>query len=165
VKSNFETDLFQSIIKQIASMAGVPYRKDEQADISYQVCADHLRAMTFLISDGVLPSNEGRGYVLRRIIRRASRYGKLIGINKPFLFKLTGAVVDEMRDAYPELVDVREHVAKVVLLEEERFAATLDAGLNLLNESVSKLKSTGSLSSLVTFCSSSTTPTVSPLTL
>jgi alanyl-tRNA synthetase len=145
VKSNFETDLFQPIIEQIASMAGVPYRKDEQADISYQVCADHLRAMTFLISDGVLPSNEGRGYVLRRIIRRASRYGKLIGINKPFLFKLTGAVVDEMRDAYPELVDVREHVAKIVLLEEERFAATLDAGLNLLNESVSRLKSTGKL--------------------
>jgi alanyl-tRNA synthetase len=143
VRSNFETDLFQPIIKQIAAMAGVPYHKDEQTDISYQVCADHLRAMTFLISDGVLPSNEGRGYVLRRIIRRASRYGKLIGINKPFLYKLTGAVVDEMRDAYPELVDSREHVAKLVLLEEERFAATLDSGLTLLNETLAKLKTTG----------------------
>jgi alanyl-tRNA synthetase len=140
VRTNFETDLFQSIIKQIAELAGVPYHKDEQTDISYQVCADHLRAMTFLISDGVLPANEGRGYVLRRIIRRASRYGRLIGINKPFLFKLTGAVVDEMRVAYPELVDSRDHVAKIVLLEEERFGTTLDSGLALLNEAVEKLK-------------------------
>ncbi len=140
VKTNFETDLFQSIIREIAAMAGVPYHKDEQTDISYQVCADHLRAMTFLISDGVLPSNEGRGYVLRRIIRRASRYGRLIGINKPFLYKLTGSVVDAMREAYPELVDGREHVAKVVLTEEERFGQTLDSGLALLNEAVTKLK-------------------------
>jgi alanyl-tRNA synthetase len=140
VRSNFETDLFQSIIRQIAAMAGVPYHKDAQADISYQVCADHLRAMTFLINDGVLPSNEGRGYVLRRILRRAARYGKLIGINKPFLYKLTGAVVDEMKGAYPDLADSREHVAKIVLLEEERFGQTLDAGLALLNEAVAKLK-------------------------
>jgi alanyl-tRNA synthetase len=140
VRSNFETDLFQSIIKEIAALAGVPYHKDAQTDISYQVCADHLRAMTFLISDGVLPSNEGRGYVLRRILRRASRYGRLIGINKPFLYKLTGAVVDEMKGAYPDLVDSREHVAKVVLLEEERFATTLESGLALLNETVEKLK-------------------------
>jgi alanyl-tRNA synthetase len=140
VRSNFETDLFQPIIKQIAAMAGVPYHKDAQADISYQVCADHLRAMTFLINDGVLPSNEGRGYVLRRILRRAARYGKLIGINKPFLFKLTGAVVDEMKGAYPDLTDSREHVAKIALLEEERFGQTLDSGLALLNETVAKLK-------------------------
>ncbi len=140
VRSNFESDLFQPIIKEIAAGAGVPYHKDEQTDISYQVCADHLRAMTFLISDGVLPSNEGRGYVLRRIIRRASRYGRLIGITKPFLYKLTGVVVDVMREAYPELVDSREHVAKVVLIEEERFAVTLDSGLTLLNETVAKLK-------------------------
>ncbi len=143
VRSNFETDLFQPIIKQIAALAGVPYHKDAQADISYQVIADHLRAMTFLISDGVLPSNEGRGYVLRRILRRASRYAKLIGINKPILYRLTGAVVDEMREAYPELSDSRDHVAKVVLLEEERFATTLDSGLALLNESVAKLKASG----------------------
>jgi alanyl-tRNA synthetase len=143
VRSNFETDLFQSIIKEVAGLAGVPYHKDKQADISYQVIADHLRAMTFLICDGVLPSNEGRGYVLRRILRRASRYAKLIGINKPILYKLTGVVVDEMRDAYPELVDSRDHVAKVVLIEEERFATTLDSGLALLNESVAKLKASG----------------------
>jgi alanyl-tRNA synthetase len=140
VRSNFETDLFQSIIKEIAALAGVPYHKDGQTDISYQVCADHLRAMTFLINDGVLPSNEGRGYVLRRIIRRASRYGRLIGITKPFLYRLTGAVVDAMREAYPELVDSREHVAKIVQLEEERFGQTLDSGLALLNESVAQLK-------------------------
>ncbi len=91
----------------------------------------------------MLPSNEGRGYVLRRILRRASRYAKLIGINKPILYKLTGVVVDEMREAYPELVDSRDHVAKVVLLEEERFATTLDSGLALLNESVAKLKASG----------------------
>jgi alanyl-tRNA synthetase len=143
VKSNFESDLFQPIIRQIAALAGVPYHQDAQADISYQVCADHLRAMTFLISDGVLPSNEGRGYVLRRIIRRASRYGKLIGINKPFLYKLTGVVVDEMREAYPELADGREHVAKVVLLEEERFVQTLESGTALLNETVGRLRAEG----------------------
>ncbi len=143
VKSNFETDLFKPLIKQIAERAGVPYHKDHQADISYQVIADHLRAITFLVSDGVLPSNEGRGYVLRRVIRRASRYGKLIGIDKPFLYRLTGVVVDEMRDAYPELADSREHVAKVTLLEEERFASTLDAGLALLNDTVAKLKAGG----------------------
>jgi len=140
VRSNFETDLFQAIIKELAAGAGVAYHTDEQTDISYQVCADHLRAMTFLISDGVLPANEGRGYVLRRIIRRASRYGRLIGITKPFLYKLTGVVVDVMREAYPELVDSREHVAKVVLIEEERFVVTLDSGLTLLNETVAKLK-------------------------
>ena len=143
VKSNFESDLFQPIIKQISALAGVPYHKDAQTDISYQVIADHLRAMTFLISDGVLPSNEGKGYVLRRILRRASRYAKLIGVNKPILYRLTGAVVDEMREAYPELVDSREHVAKVALLEEERFAVTLDSGLALLNETVAKLKAEG----------------------
>ncbi len=143
VRTNFETDLFQSIIRQIAALAGVPYHKDEQSDISYQVIADHLRAMTFLISDGVLPSNEGRGYVLRRIIRRASRYARLIGINKPILYKLTGAVVDEMREAYPELVDSREHVAKVVLNEEERFATTLESGLALLNDTAERLKASG----------------------
>jgi len=143
VRTNFETDLFQSIIKHIAALAGVPYHKDEQSDISYQVIADHLRAMTFLISDGVLPSNEGRGYVLRRIVRRASRYARLIGINKPILYKLTGAVVDEMREAYPELVDSREHVAKVVLNEEERFATTLESGLALLNDTAERLKASG----------------------
>ena len=142
-RSNFETDLFQPIIREVAALAGVPYHKDKQADISYQVIADHLRAITFLVSDGVLPSNEGRGYVLRRILRRASRYARLIGINKPILYKLTGVVVDEMREAYPELVDSRDHVAKVALLEEERFAATLDSGLALLNESVAKLKASG----------------------
>jgi len=140
VRSNFETDLFQPIIKETATMAGVAYHKDEQTDISYQVCADHLRAMTFLINDGVLPSNEGRGYVLRRIIRRASRYGRLIGITKPFLYKLTGSVVDVMRETYPDLADSREHVAKIVLLEEERFGQTLDSGLALLNEAVAQLK-------------------------
>ncbi len=140
VRSNFETDLFQPVIREIAALAGVPYHQDEQTDISYQVCADHLRAMTFLIADGVLPANEGRGYVLRRIIRRASRYGKLIGITKPFLYRLTGVIVDEMRDAYPELADSRDHVAKLVLYEEERFGQTLDSGLALLNETVAKLK-------------------------
>ncbi|HAK60699.1 MAG TPA: alanine--tRNA ligase [Nitrospiraceae bacterium] len=146
VKSNYETDLFQPIIQNISSLAGVPYGSDQQADISYQVIADHLRSITFLLSDGILPSNEGRGYVLRRIIRRASRYGKLIGIDKPFLYGLTAVVVDEMRDAFPELVDSREHVAKVTLLEEERFATTLDSGLALLNETVAKLKGRGSKS-------------------
>jgi alanyl-tRNA synthetase len=144
VKTNFATDLFQPIISEIAARAGVPYGHDAQADISYQVIADHLRAITFLLSDNVLPSNEGRGYVMRRIIRRASRYGRIIGIDRPFLYRLTGVVVDTMRDAYPELVDSREHIAKVTLMEEERFSTTLDSGMALLSETAEKLKASGS---------------------
>jgi len=107
------------------------------------VIADHLRAMTFLIAEGVMPSNEGRGYVLRRIMRRAARHGKMLGLEKPFLYRLTGNVADLMGGAYPELRDARDYVARLVLVEEERFIGTLEYGLKFLNDLVSRAKEKG----------------------
>ncbi len=123
--SNYDTDLFSPLLEAVAPRAGAPYGANEGADVSMRVIADHLRAMTFLIADGVLPGNEGRGYVLRKIMRRAMRHGKTLGIDKPFLAELTGAVVERMKGAYPELVSHAESVRRVVAVEEERFGTTL----------------------------------------
>jgi len=109
-------------------------------DISFRVIADHSRSMTFLIGDGVMPSNEGRGYVLRRIIRRASRHGRMLGKSEPFLFKTSDVVIDLMKDTYPELLDRREYISKVISTEEERFSNTLDFGMKMLNDMVESLK-------------------------
>ena len=103
VRSNYETDLFTPIIKEVETISRVPYGKNPKSDISMRVIADHSRASTFLISDGVLPSNEGRGYVLRRIMRRAMRHGKMLGMEEPFLYRTSAKVVDLMKEAYPEL--------------------------------------------------------------
>lgn len=140
VKSNFETDLLYPYIDMVASMVGVPYGKNEKNDIHYRVIADHIRAITFLISDGVIPSNEGRGYVLRRIIRRAVRHAKMLGFSKPVLFEIAPLVVDVMKDEYIELVDNIELVKKILLNEEEKFLETLDSGLKILFENVENLK-------------------------
>ena len=142
-KTNFETDLLFPYIEKMASIAKVEYGKERKVDIHLRVIADHIRAMTFLISDGVFPSNEGRGYVLRRIMRRAIRHVKMLGFDKPILFNLTEEVVNVMKDAYPELIDSRELVKKVVLNEEERFFETLDSGLKILNEHLEKMKLKG----------------------
>ena len=141
--NNFDTDLFSPIISAISSMSGVPYGKNAESDISIRVIADHLRAVTFLLSEGLMPSNEGRGYVMRRIIRRAARHAKLLGFEEPVLFKLIGSVADTMGDIYPELVQERERSSKVLLFEEERFTRTLDQGMRLLDEAISKLKQAG----------------------
>ncbi|MEW6248153.1 MAG: alanine--tRNA ligase [Nitrospirota bacterium] len=138
--SNYDSDLFRPLLAAIGSQAGRPYGDDEVADRSMRVVADHLRAITFLVTDGVLPSNEGRGYVLRRILRRASRHGRLLGLTEPFLYKLTGAVVELMGDAYPELHAAAETIAEVTQGEEERFIATLDQGLPILNDMIAKVK-------------------------
>jgi alanyl-tRNA synthetase len=139
-KSNYDTDLFKPIIKEIETISRISYGKDPKSDISIRVIADHSRASTFLINDGVLPSNEGRGYVLRRIMRRAMRHGKMLGIEGPFLNRTSSKVVDLMKDAYPELRETQAFVSKVIRNEEERFSETLDLGLKILREELKQLR-------------------------
>ena len=139
VISNFDTDLFQKIIGAAAALAGIAYSADFKADASLRIIADHSRAATFLISDGVVPSNDGRGYVLRKIIRRAVRHGRLLGISKPFLYRITGVVRDEMVDAYPELAETHERVAATILSEEEKFARTLEVGWRKMEEEFGRI--------------------------
>ncbi|MBU2228577.1 MAG: alanine--tRNA ligase [Proteobacteria bacterium] len=143
VTSSYDSDLFAGVIRFIEKISGRNYRKNEDDDISMRVIADHSRAVTFLIGDGVLPSNEGRGYVLRRILRRAARHGKLLGLNRPFLHEVAAVVIDLMKDAYPDLVERSSFIRKVVESEEERFIETLDAGLRILQEEVAVLKKAG----------------------
>ncbi len=141
VESNYDTDLFGSLLHSIGQLAGREYsRRGGDEGISFRVIADHSRAATFLISDGILPSNEGRGYVLRRIMRRAMRHGKKLGIHDPFLYQLTDRIVEMMKDAYPELFHNREMVRKVIANEEERFSETLNVGLRLWGEERQNLK-------------------------
>lgn len=129
---NFDTDLFLPIIYKICNVLDVEYKKDEKTDVSIRVIADHIRAITFLISDGVLPSNEGRGYVLRRILRRAARHGTLLGAKEAFLFKIVDAVVEKMSPVYPEIKEKEDFVKKIVQGEEERFIQNLKRGLELV---------------------------------
>jgi len=131
--SNFDTDLFKPIIEEAAALANVEYGENHDTDVSLRIIADHARAATFLISDGVLPSNEGRGYVLRLIMRRALYHGQTLGMNEPFLYKMSGHVVDMMKSAYSELAETAHHVAKAIKLEEERYVQTTRAGLERLD--------------------------------
>ena len=140
VKSNYDSDLLRPIITYTEGLFEKEYGKDSNMDISFRVIADHSRSMTFLIGDGVMPSNEGRGYVLRRIIRRGSRHGRMLGKSEPFLFKTSDVVIDLMKDTYPELLDRREYISKVISTEEERFSNTLDFGMKMLNDMVESLK-------------------------
>jgi len=133
--SNFDTDLFRPLIDEAATMAKVEYGANHDTDVSLRIIADHARSATFLISDGVLPSNEGRGYVLRLIMRRALYHGQTLGLNEPFLYKISSRVVDMMKDAYPELVQTAPHVAKAIKKEEEQYAHTTKVGLDKLDES------------------------------
>src|SRR5438067_118887 len=121
--SNYETDLLRPIIDEACRILNVEYGAGPASDVSLRIVADHVRAATFLISDGIIPSNEGRGYVLRKIMRRGIRQGTLLGHKEPFLFKLSGYVTEMMKDAYPELLPTREYVARVIKTEQERFAA------------------------------------------
>ncbi len=140
VQSNFDTDLFQAIIGFTANLTGVQYKKQsEDTDTALRVIADHSRAIAFMIAEGILPSNEGRGYVLRRLIRRALRFGKLLGQNDPFLYKVTEKVVQEMGGHYPELHSNKDFMLQVVKEEEKRFAKTLDKGLAMLEEELEAL--------------------------
>ncbi len=150
--SNYETDLFQELIQRTAKLAGVAYDiTNEKTRAAFRVIADHARASTFLISDGVIPSNEGRGYVLRRIIRRAIRMGKTIGFEAPFLHKVCGFVVEQMSGAYPDLKDKATFVGKAVAAEEEQFYRTLEKGLSLLDDETAKLPRGGVLRGDIAF--------------
>jgi alanyl-tRNA synthetase len=144
VYSNYDSDVFTPLLSAVATRAGVRYGEQDTTDRSMRVVADHLRAITFLMADGVLPSNEGRGYVLRRILRRAARHGRLLGIVAPFLYELTAAVVDQMAGAYSEVRGAAATIAEATRGEEERFIATLDQGLPILNEMIAKARSAGS---------------------
>lgn len=141
--SNFDIDIIRPIISAVEDESGVSYGTNSMLDISFRVIADHLRAITFLITDGVLPANDGRGYVLRRIIRRAYRHGRKLGIYQPFLYKKARIVVDLMEDHYPELRSSLELVEKIILMEEQRFHRTLTLGMERYEELLSKLEEEG----------------------
>ena len=134
VRSNYDTDLFVPLIQEASRLTGVPYGQDENRDVSLRIAADHSRACAFLIHDGIVPGNEGRGYVLRKILRRAIRHGKMLGTEQPFLYTLTSLVAELMKDAYPELQDSREYAATVVKHEEEKFSSTLSLGMSLFDD-------------------------------
>lgn len=139
-KTNYETDLFVPIIKKVEDLSGIKAGQSEQSDVAMKVIADHSRAACFLIGDGVLPSNEGRGYVLRRIMRRAIRYGRQLGLNRPFLHETSKVVMDMMSDVFPELKDSGSFIMNVIENEEKRFSETLDFGLKHLDEAVAELE-------------------------
>lgn len=143
VGSNYDTDLFLPLVRFVEEYAGTPYGKNPEHDISIRIIADHSRAIAFLIGDGVLPANEGRGYVLRRIMRRAARHGKKLGLTKPFLCSAIKVVAQEMQPVYPELSRSRDYIEQVVLNEEEHFTTTLEAGLKMLQEHIDTLQQEG----------------------
>ena len=143
VDNMFEVDSIRKIIDTVCAISGKKYGDDANNDISIRVVTDHTRSATFMISDGVIPSNEGRGYVLRRIIRRACRHGKLLGIDRPFLVDMCEVAIGESGDAYPELKEKADYIKKVLSLEEERFDTTIDQGLSILDTLVSDAKTKG----------------------
>ncbi len=140
VTSIFEVDTIRKILDTAADMVGVTYGKDKKTDISLRVITDHIRSTVFMVSDGILPSNEGRGYVLRRLLRRAARHGRLLGLNHAFLYELAKVVADESKTAYPELEKNFEYIEKVIKNEEERFEETIDQGIEILNGYEAELK-------------------------
>ena len=140
VDNLFEVDTVQNIMKHIIDISGIEYHKDAKKDISLRVITDHIRSTTFMVSDGVLPSNSGRGYVLRRLLRRAARHGRLIGIDRPFLAEVCETVIKENANAYPNLAPKQDYIKKVIAMEEESFYKTIDSGLGLLNEMMANSK-------------------------
>lgn len=143
VNTIFEVDTIKHVLDTICGLANVTYQKDEKIDVSIRVITDHIRSVTFMVADGVLPSNEGRGYVLRRLLRRAARHGKLLGIDGLFLHPLAAEVAKVSGDAYPELREKLEYITKVIRIEEEKFQETIDQGLILLEDEVKELKAKG----------------------
>lgn len=139
VDNIFEVDTVQNIMKHISSIAGVKYKTDAKTDVSLRVITDHIRSTTFMVGDGIMPSNEGRGYVLRRLLRRAARHGRLLGISRPFLCEVCDTVINENAGAYPELAEKRDYIKKIIGVEEEAFAKTVDKGTEMLNGFISAL--------------------------
>ena len=140
VASTFETDLLRPILDKVVEMSGVPYKKSDKTDITLRIITDHARCVTFLINDGVIPGNEGRSYVLRMILRRALRHGKILGMDLPFLYKLVDVVVENYGEAYPDLIKNKAKIVETIKKEEERFNKTLDRGYKLLNEFIDNKK-------------------------
>ena len=143
VDNLFEVDTVQNILKKISSIVGIDYKADPVKDVSLRVITDHIRSTTFMVGDGVLPSNEGRGYVLRRLLRRAARHGRLLGCTKPFLHDVCDTVINENLSAYPELDEKRAYIKKVIQTEEESFAKTIDKGTEILGEMIAALQNSG----------------------
>ncbi len=143
VNSLFEVDTVMNITKKVSELTGAYYGKSEKMDVSLRVITDHIRSATFLISDGVLPSNEGRGYVLRRLLRRAARHGKLLGVNEPFLYQVIDTVIHENECQYPELREKQAYITRVVKTEEENFAKTIDAGMKIFSDMLAEHKAKG----------------------
>jgi alanyl-tRNA synthetase len=143
VNNIFEVDTMRNILDEVCRLANVKYGEDYKKDVSIRIITDHVRSMTFMISDGVLPSNEGRGYVLRRILRRAARHGRLLGISGIFLHNLCEVVIENSKGGYPELNDRKDYIKKVIKLEEERFEETIDSGIQILKDYIDELESKG----------------------
>jgi len=140
VETVHEVDTFKAVIDKICEIAGIKFDSNEKSNVSIRIIADHIRSATFMICDNIMPSNEGRGYVLRRVLRRAARHGKLIGIKSAFLYDLTDTVIDLSKEAYPELEIKREYIKKILKSEEDRFEATINAGLAMLEDMIKKVK-------------------------
>ena len=140
VDSIFDVDTLQALRNKVCEMAGVKYKEDEKQDVSIRVITDHIRSVTFMVSDGIMPSNEGRGYVLRRLLRRAARHGRLLGIKGLFLKEVVDAVVENYGGNYPVLVENKDYITKIITLEEERFNETIDGGMNILNGYIKELE-------------------------
>jgi len=145
VYSNFDTDIFCEIMEFTAKLLGIEGRKDKNADVALKVIADHCRAIVFAVADGALPSNEGRGYVIRRLLRRAVRFGKVLGVEKPFLHRVGEKIIRQMEGAYPELNKNEKHILEVLSKEEERFRHTLHQGTEILNRMIDNAKASGSM--------------------
>ena len=143
VNSLFDVDTVMNITNKVSAITGATYGQSQKSDVSLRVITDHIRSATFMISDGVLPSNEGRGYVLRRLLRRAARHGKLLGVNEPFLYKVCDTVIHENEFAYPDLTEKREYITRVIRVEEENFNKTIDAGMRIFNEVLEEHKAKG----------------------
>ena len=143
VNNLFEVDTVQNTMSHISKIAGVKYKDDEKVDVSLRVITDHIRSTVMMVSDGVIPSNEGRGYVLRRLLRRAARHGKLLNIKGEFLYTVADTVIDESKAGYPELEEKREYIKKIIKIEEERFSKTIDNGLSILDEYITELNKEG----------------------
>ena len=134
VDSIFNVDTIRALLDKVCKLAHVTYNKDHETDISLRLITDHIRSVTFMVSDGILPSNEGRGYVLRRLLRRAARHGRLLGIEGKFLTTLSKKVIEVSKDGYPELADKETFIFNVINEEEDKFNKTIDQGLSILSE-------------------------------
>ncbi len=143
VDNLFEVDTVRNIMGHISKIAGVTYKTDAKTDVSLRVITDHIRSTVMMVSDGVIPSNEGRGYVLRRLLRRAARHGKLLGIKGEFLYEVADTVINESAQGYPELAEKRDYIKKIIRIEEERFAKTIDNGIAILNDYIKDIKASG----------------------